>query len=398
MSVSVSRAITLISENTEKLSIEDAPLDECVGHILAENILSKTNQPPFPRSPLDGYAVRSTDIIGASADTPVKLKVVSKYYAGDHAVKPVAAGEASRIMTGSMLPEGADCVIRQEDTDYGEDTVEIRRQLGAFENYVYAGEDFKINDTLLSCSQYLDAAAVAVAAAAGHDALKVVRRARVTVISTGDELTEPGVPLMPGKIYDSNLYYIKSRLKELDAVCVNSLVMPDKLESISAAIERASHNSDLVITTGGVSVGQKDMIASALDRMNAEIVFQGVKMKPGMPTTYSKLNGARILSLSGNPFAAAVAFEVFIKPIFLAMTGSPRYNTVYKTCIADSGFGKASPGGRFIRGILTDGHVTLPKGNSNGQMFSMVGCNCLVDIKPGTGAINAGDTVQALIL
>lgn len=398
MSVKISEAVTLISANTEKLPVEDAPLDECIGRVLAKDVLSKTSQPPFPRSPLDGYAVRAADTLGASPASPITLKVVSKYYAGDHAVKPVAPGEASRIMTGSMLPEGADCVIRQEDTDYGEELVSICRQLSPFENYVFAGEDFKINDTLLNCGQYLDAAAVAVAAAAGHERLQVIRRARVTVISTGDELTEPGLPLMPGKIYDSNLYYIKSRLKELDAVCVNSVVMPDKFESIRNALISASHESDLIITTGGVSVGQKDMIASVLDSLNAEIVFQGVKMKPGMPTTYSKLNGAGILSLSGNPFAAAVAFEVFIKPIFFAMTGNPRYKTVYKVCIAASNFGKASPGGRFIRGIFSDGHVTLPQGNSNGQMFSMVGCNCLVDIKPDTGAIHVGDTVQALML
>lgn len=398
MSVSVKEALELTLENAKPLTSEDIGPWSAAGRVLSLDLTSAIDQPPFPRSPLDGYAVRAEDTAGATAENPVALKVTSKYFAGENADRPVLPGEASRIMTGSMLPSGADCVIRQEDTDEGEDTVLIYKEHKKHDNYVFAGEDFKAGQVLLPAGTYMDAAAMAVAAAAGCTHMWVRRRPRVSVISTGDELTQIGVQLSPGKIYDSCSYYLKSRVAQLGGDISFCCLAGDDETDICSAIDQAAGVSDLILTTGGVSVGQKDLVPAALERMGARFIFRGVKMKPGMPTTLAVIDGIPVLALSGNPFAAAVAFELFGKAAIYAMGENPAAKPARQKCVLENGFEKSSPGLRYIRGICREGRVTLPQGHSNGQMRSMVGCNCLVEVMPGTGELRSGDEVEVLLL
>lgn len=396
MPICVERAVELSRAAAAVLEEEQVPLPQALGRTLRRPVFAPFPQPPFDRSPLDGYALRAADIVSASEEMPALLRVAEKVCAGQVPSRPLAPGQAVRVMTGAMLPPGADCVIRQEDTDLGEERVRIFHAAAAGENRCLAGEEYAAGTLLLDRGTRMDAAALAVAAGAGMERLWVCRRARTAVIATGDELCAPGCPLPPGKVYDANTAYLEARLGQLGMPPDVSIRSSDTLEGIVRALE-ACAGSDLIVTTGGVSVGERDLMEPALTAWGAEVVFHGVAMKPGMPTLLARRGGTVVLALSGNPFAAAVAFELFARPVLGRMTEAPGLEMERTTALAAADFQK--PGGavrRYLRGRLERGTVTVPGAQRNGQMRSMVGCNCLVEL-PG-GAMRRGDRVDILIL
>lgn len=396
MPICVERAVELSRAAAAVLEEEQVPLPQALGRTLRRPVFAPFPQPPFDRSPLDGYALRAADIVSASEEMPALLRVAEKVCAGQVPSHPLAPGQAVRVMTGAMLPPGADCVIRQEDTDLGEERVRIFHAAAAGENRCLAGEEYAAGTLLLDRGTRMDAAALAVAAGAGMERLWVCRRARTAVIATGDELCAPGCPLPPGKVYDANTAYLEARLGQLGMPPDVSIRSGDTLEGIVRALE-ACAGSDLIVTTGGVSVGERDLMEPALTAWGAEVVFHGVAMKPGMPTLLARRGGTVVLALSGNPFAAAVAFELFARPVLGRMTEAPGLEMERTTALAAADFQK--PGGavrRYLRGRLERGTVTVPGAQRNGQMRSMVGCNCLVEL-PG-GAMRRGDRVDILIL
>lgn len=396
MPICVERAVELSRAAAAVLEEEQVPLPQALGRTLRRPVFAPFPQPPFDRSPLDGYALRAADIVSASEEMPALLRVAEKVCAGQVPSRPLAPGQAVRVMTGAMLPPGADCVIRQEDTDLGEERVRIFHAAAAGENRCLAGEEYAAGTLLLDRGTRMDAAALAVAAGAGMERLWVCRRARTAVIATGDELCAPGCLLPPGKVYDANTAYLEARLGQLGMPPDVSIRSGDTLEGIVRALE-ACAGSDLIVTTGGVSVGERDLMEPALTAWGAEVVFHGVAMKPGMPTLLARRGGTVVLALSGNPFAAAVAFELFARPVLGRMTEAPGLEMERTTALAAADFQK--PGGavrRYLRGRLERGTVTVPGAQRNGQMRSMVGCNCLVEL-PG-GAMRRGDRVDILIL
>ena len=396
MPICVERAVELSRAAAAVLEEEQVPLPQALGRTLRRPVFAPFPQPPFDRSPLDGYALRAADIVSASEEMPALLRVAEKVCAGQVPSHPLAPGQAVRVMTGAMLPPGADCVIRQEDTDLGEERVRIFHAAAAGENRCLAGEEYAAGTLLLDRGTRMDAAALAVAAGAGMERLWVCRRARTAVIATGDELCAPGCPLPPGKVYDANTASLEARLGQLGMPPDVSIRSGDTLEGIVRALE-ACAGSDLIVTTGGVSVGERDLMEPALTAWGAEVVFHGVAMKPGMPTLLARRGGTVVLALSGNPFAAAVAFELFARPVLGRMTEAPGLEMERTTALAAADFQK--PGGavrRYLRGRLERGTVTVPGAQRNGQMRSMVGCNCLVEL-PG-GAMRRGDRVDILIL
>lgn len=396
MPICVERAVELSRAAAAVLEEEQVPLPQALGRTLRRPVFAPFPQPPFDRSPLDGYALRAADIVSASEEMPALLRVAEKVCAGQVPSRPLAPGQAVRVMTGAMLPPGVDCVIRQEDTDLGEERVRIFHAAAAGENRCLAGEEYAAGTLLLDRGTRMDAAALAVAAGAGMERLWVCRRARTAVIATGDELCAPGCPLPPGKVYDANTAYLEARLGQLGMPPDVSIRSGDTLEGIVRALE-ACAGSDLIVTTGGVSVGERDLMEPALTAWGAEVVFHGVAMKPGMPTLLARRGGTVVLALSGNPFAAAVAFELFARSVLGRMTEAPGLEMERTTALAAADFQK--PGGavrRYLRGRLERGTVTVPGAQRNGQMRSMVGCNCLVEL-PG-GAMRRGDRVDILIL
>lgn len=398
MSITLEVALNLVVRYAPVLNEEYVPLAESVGRRLTSDIRSAFPQPPFDRSPLDGYAVVAADVASATPDTPVKLQVVDKLWAGMPARVGVKRGQAVRLMTGCMIPSGADAVIRQEDTDLGVEIVQIFRPVASGKNICYRGEEYGTDALLLRRENRVDAASVAVAAGAGFTQLRVRRRARAVILTTGDEVRQPGTVLPAGKIYDSNTAYLSARLHQLGVETVAALTQEDDLTALSAALRRYAGEVDLILTTGGVSVGEKDLLEQAVKAAGAEVIFHGIDIKPGMPTLFAVLGNARLLGLSGNPFSAVVPFELLLRPMLAEMTGDPEPLLRADTAIAAQGFDKASPSRRFLRAFCKQGRVYPPAAQSNGQMRSMIGCNCLIDVPAGSGAIRPGDPVRILWL
>ena len=398
MRISLEQALNILMDHVTHGKTERKTLEDCLGLVLSEDVYALLDMPPFSRSAQDGYALCSKDSIGATGENPVKLKVTGKIYAGNHLDVQVRPGEAVRIMTGAMVPVGADCVLRQEDTDEGEDVVQIYKEVEPSCSICFKGEEYKKGHTLLHAGTKIDAAALAVASGNGIMELPVYRRVKAAVVSSGSEVVEPGTPLTPGKIYNTNTVYMKARLHQLGAQVMMSRTVGDELEIMEEALKEAANQAELVITTGGVSVGQKDLTEEALLSIGAEILFHGIAIKPGMPTLAAEKDGVLFIGLSGNPFSAAIPFEMFVREILSLKMGDPDLKLRREALTAVTGFSKNSRRRRFLRGKAEGKEVWLPDQQANGQMRSMVGCNCLIEIPAGSGPVKAGDKVEVLWL
>lgn len=398
MRISLEQALNILMDHVTHGKTERKTLEDCLGLVLSEDVYALLDMPPFSRSAQDGYALCSKDSIGATGENPVKLKVTGKIYAGDHLDVQVRPGEAVRIMTGAMVPAGADCVLRQEDTDEGEDVVQIYKEVEPGCSICFKGEEYKKGHTLLHAGTKIDAAALAVASGNGIMELPVYERVKAAVVSSGSEVVEPGTPLTPGKIYNTNTIYMKARLSQLGARVMMTRTVGDDLEVMAEALKEAADQAELVVTTGGVSVGQKDLTEEALLSIGAEILFHGIAIKPGMPTLAAEKDGVLFIGLSGNPFSAAIPFEMFVREILSLKMGDPDLKLRRETLTAVTGFSKNSRRRRFLRGKAEGKEVWLPDQQANGQMRSMVGCNCLIEIPAGSGPVKAGDKVEVLWL
>lgn len=380
--------------NTEKINIEEAR-----GRIIGEDIYAPINQPPFNRSPLDGYALKSEDTLGASKSNPIKLKVVDEVFAGGNINTILKNKQAIRIMTGAEIPEGADCVIRQESTNYDMNEVEIYSELKRYENYCFAGEDVKKGSKLISKGEKLTYIHIGLLAVMGITQVLVQRKPRVGIISTGDEIISGGQTLGKGKIYDSNRVTISMRLLDFGCEIVSSKIMSDEVHYVSEEIHNLIDKVDVIITTGGVSVGKKDIMHEVIKTINANRLFWRVKMKPGTPAIYSIYKNKPIISLSGNPFAAIATFEIMGKELIYKLTGDIDLKQIRVKSIMEDDFLKPSKGRRIVRGIYRNNKIYLPEGgHSPGMMSSMIGCNCLIDIKPGTKHLLKGDEVDIILI
>ncbi|MDO4330603.1 MAG: molybdopterin molybdotransferase MoeA [Lachnospiraceae bacterium] len=393
-------AIEILQEQVTAIrETEQIPLLEAVGRILAQEGRAGLDQPPFPRSPLDGYAVRGQDTEGAGKENPKLLQVIGKIYAGEAFSGRVGENQAVRLMTGAPIPDGADTVIRQENSDYGEDQVQIYQSSKPYQNYCYQGEDYQAGAVLLKQGQVMDGAAVSVAASMGLQEVSVYRKPRIAVISTGDELTEPGIPLKAGKIYDSNLYLICGRLAELGATPVYSCHWDDEPEGLAEEIRKLAGKTDLIVTTGGVSVGEKDIMHEVIRLLAARQLFWRVNVKPGAPTLAAVYEGTLIICLSGNPFAAAANFELLVRPVMGKLTGDKRWMVKKIRARLETDYSKPKGSRRFLRGYAEDGKVWLAAGNhASGALSSLVGSNCLVEILPDQAGARKEEEVWVYLL
>ena len=376
---------------------EWCPVEACAGRILARNLAAELTQPPFARSAMDGYALCEADVRNADPDNPAVLRVVYKTCAGDRPGRKILPGECVRIMTGAVIPEGADCVIRQEDTDYGETVVQIYTKAVRQQNCCMAGEDFRKGDILAKAGERADAYTAAAAVASGHTGLWVRRTLKAAVITTGEELREAGSRLEPGQIYNSNQAYLQYRLAEAGCKVVFCKMTGDDPAGIAEAVRDAAAEADFVITTGGVSVGQKDQIPHVMETLGARVIFRGLAVKPGMPTMCSLIGTVPVLSLSGNPYSAFSVFELLLRPLMAGLLGSAGYHYTRIRTIASSGFPKSSTGRRLLRGYYDGKSVSLSGKQQNGQLAGGIGSNCLADIPAGSGPVLAGTPVEIIL-
>lgn len=398
--VSLEQAVACLTAQVNPIqNTQQLPLAELPGRILAEDYTAPFDQPPFPRSPLDGYAVRGADTSGASHDAPVSLRVIGKVYAGQVFQGTLNAGEAVRIMTGAPIPNGADAVIRQEDTDYGMETVSLYATVKSYQNYCYAGEDFKRGEILLRKGTVLSAYDIAVLASLGYDSACVFCRPAVGVISTGDELIQPGEPLSAGKIYDSNRILVTSRLHTLGMPPVCSLHCGDTAEAVAELIRSCAPQCDLIVTTGGVSVGEKDIMHGVLKCLGVEPLFWRVALKPGTPTLAAVYQDTLLICLSGNPYGAAANFELLVRPVLAVLAGNPNLRMRIETATLTNTFPKQGKVRRFLRGFYQHGTVQVVAGNhSSGALSALRQCNCLIEIPPEQCGAEKGAQVQVHLL
>lgn len=378
---------------------EEVPLELAAGRVLAEDVYAEFDQPPFARSPLDGYAVRSRNLSEASMEMPVTLTVIGEVDAGHTFPGEVEEKEAVRIMTGAPIPRGADCVVAQEHTDYGEKTVRIFCKVGRFQNYCFQGEDYQKGSKLLGRETRLGAVEIGVLAGLGKKKVSVLRRVRAAVLTTGDEIVLPGEPRGRGEIYDSNLYMITAMLREWGACVTAAERVGDDVREAAERIRRIAETADVIITTGGVSVGKKDIMHEVLQRLACEQIFWKIAMKPGMPTLCGMYQEKLLICLSGNPFAAAAGAELLVRPVLAKMALQEELKIRKERAVMENEFLKASRVRRYVRARISGGKVTIPKGsNDSGVLSNLCGCNCLIEIPAGTNEVRRGEKVWVILL
>jgi len=319
--ISVEEAIETILREIRPLSLESTDIIGALGRVLGEDIRASRPNPPWDNSAMDGYALVSQDTLGASVENPVKLKVIYDLPAGSIPQGPVAGGAAVRIMTGAPVPDGATAVIMVEKTEQGADgSVIIRSEVKAGENIRRRGEDFNAGDTVIKKGSVVRPAEVGMLATVGVPFISVHKRPRVAVLSTGDELCEINQTPAMGKITNSNGYALTALVAECGAEPVQLGIARDNRESLREKLASAM-KYDCIISSGGVSVGDYDFVKDVLKDMGSDMIFWKVAMKPGKPLAFGVIGGRPAFGLPGNPISSMVAFEQFVRPALLKMSG-----------------------------------------------------------------------------
>ena len=382
------------------LPTEKREILSCANYVLAEALHAEENIPPFDNSAMDGYAVRAEDVQNASEAKPAVLSVVETIAAGYAPTQQVAAGQASRIMTGAMMPEGADAVVMQEVTQRDGDTVKIFESIDKTGNVRFTGESVATGQQVMETGKYLRPPEISMLASLNRPEVTVYRKPTVAIVSTGDELLLLGAPLEPGKIRESNRYGLHAQVEEAGGIPIDMGIAPDDEAEIERIFRAALAKSDALITSGGVSVGEHDFVKSVLERLG-EVNFWRVAMKPGKPQAYGISDGKPIFGLPGNPVSSLVVFELFVRPALLKMAGRTELlRPTFKATLAES---ITNRDGRvnYMRAILkeSDGQYTAettgPQGS--GILHSLVLANGLITIPSGV-TLQAGETVDAQFL
>lgn len=392
--VTIEQANSIMQEAIKPLKeVEEIVLEKAVNRVLAKEQRALHDQPPFPRSPVDGYACIAQDTSGASKGKPTILQVVGEIQAGQEFTGEIQTGQALRIMTGAPIPASCDCCIRQESTDYGKDSVQIYEEMSSYQNYCYAGEDYKIGQTLIDKNTRIGYIELGILASNGASKVEVYRQPRIALLTTGDEIMSPSETLGAGKVYNSNQYLLLGRLQELGITPTFIQHLSDNEQEVAKLLHSIKNSVDIIITTGGVSVGKKDIFHIALEIARAKKMFWKVQVKPGSPTIFSILEKTPIVSLSGNPFGSLVNFELLIRPMLYKLTNNDKYQLVVEQVVLANDFLKESKGRRVIRARCENNQVFLPQKHASGILSSAIDCNCLVDIPAGNKGLRKGDNV-----
>ena len=395
--ISLEEAKELLLEKVKPLSFEEIDIKDSLNRVLYEDIFSEINSPPFPRSPLDGYAVKGEDIEDASNNN-VYLKVIDKIYAGYVSKKDLKSGEAIRIMTGAPIPKGCNCIVRQEDTIEENGLVKIMKSHKPYDNYCYEGEDFKAGTKILEKNTLLTSSEIMALASVGRKIIKVYRKPSVGILNTGDEIQNPGKNLLEGKIYNSNGYFLSTRLRELGCIPIVYNVICDEEESIIKAIKELYDKCDLIISTGGVSVGEKDIVMACTKKAGFETLFWKIDIKPGSPMFAAEKNGKLYIGLSGTPVAAATTFELTAREVIGNMLNCNKITLNKRIGILKDDFNKVTGKRRFLRVNINDSNEVHINNvyQSPGQIHTMINSNGILEV-PKNKSLKKGDYVEVLV-
>ncbi len=400
--LSVEEARERVLAAFDVLEAERVPVLEALGRVLAEDTVARVDIPPHDNSAMDGYAVRAADTVGASPQSPVRLRVIADLPAGYVAEAEVGSGAAIRIMTGAPIPAGADGVVRVEDTVSSGDWVEIAVSIQPGQFVRPAGEDVRRGDLVLPRGTLIRPQEVGMLAALGCAEVRVTRRPRVAILATGDELVPIDAPLTPGKIRDANSYSNAAQVIRCGGEPIMLGIARDQAEALSGRIRAGlAQGADLFLTSGGVSVGDFDIVKEVL-AAEGQIGFWRVRMKPGKPLAFGHIGEVPVLGLPGNPVSAMVSFETFVRPAILKMLGATdRAGMRVEATLMDALPHKDERRHYLRVRVAWEGgevHAYLTGGQGSGILSSMVKANGLAIISEDWARVEAGTRVQVILL
>ena len=381
------------SEEFEKVAILEA-----LDRVLAEEIFSDEDIPPFDNSAMDGYAVIASDTKGASASQPAVLEVVEELPAGYEAAKVVKNGEAIKIMTGAPMPKGADAVVMVEDTKLEDSRALIFKEISPGDNVRRAGEDVKKGDKVLQKGTLIRPAEIGMLAALGKPKITVVRKPRVAILSTGDELVDIGEKLSPGKIRNSNTYSLYAQIKRLNCIPIDMGIAKDVSTEVKEKIQDGLASADMILISGGVSVGEYDLVKDVLIELGIDMKFWKVAMKPGKPMLFGIIDSKPVFGLPGNPVSVMISFEQFVRPALLKMSGRSSIRKPIFKAILDGEIRQKLGRKNFIRAWIEpvngNYHAKITGPQGSGILRSMTLANGLIIVPEDISHIQTGAEVN----
>jgi molybdopterin molybdotransferase len=397
--IPIADALQIVLAQSKNVPAESVPLTEGVGRILAEDIIADTDLPPFDRAQMDGYAVRAADV----ANVPVRLRIVGESAAGAGWHHEMKAGEAVRIMTGAPVPVGADSVQQVELTREQNSEVEILEPVELNRSIVRQASEIKSGETVLRAGEEINAAMIATLASFGYAQVKVGRRPRVAVMATGSELVDVDQKPAKDQIRDSNNYTIAAYAEMSNAIVERLPLAGDDTKELKRQIARAVESSDVLITSGGVSMGVYDFTKAALKELGAEIFFERVALRPGKPTVFARLGNTLIFGLPGNPVSVSVTFNLFVRTALRAMQGATNATLVHDHAVLARNLKGSIERESYLPAILrTDENGTLLaeplKWGGSSDFVSFTRATALINVPAGTKTIAAGVPVRVVIL
>lgn len=393
--ISLAEARERVMAAAPRLAPVRLPLDQADGLFLAEDVTAALSLPPFDNSSMDGYAVVAGDTAPARRESPVELECVGELAAGDEPALSIGPGQCARVFTGSPLPTGCDAVVMQEDTERREGRIAVLDSVRPWENIRFRGEDIKPGNVLAGSGSRLTAPLLAVCASCGIQHVNVGRVPRVALLATGNELVEPGGPLQPGRIYESNRLMLSSLLRSMNVPATVAPIVPDNLEATTEALRRAFEDHEFVITSGGVSVGDRDFVKAAFEALGGRMNFWKVAVKPGKPFVLGELNGRLLFGLPGNPVSAFVTFLMLARPALLHAMGAANVDLEsFEGVLAET---LINPGDRphFIRVKSSPAGIVSAGTQASHVLSSLKSAEGLVEI-PARERLEAGARVRVL--
>lgn len=379
---------------------QTASLSESLGRVLAQEVTARVPVPPFDRSAYDGYALQSADLQSASRDCPAVLSITEEIPAGAVPEADLKPGLAAKILTGAPIPKGADAVVKYEDTEFTDQQVRFFAPVRSGANIALLGEDIAAGARLAARGDLISPAHMGMLAGQGFKEVRVFRRPRIGLLCTGSELAAPGAPLLPGQIYNSNAHTLAGYLLGQGALPIDGGILADEPGEIVRALDRLLSENDMVVTTGGASVGDYDWALRALERLGAEILFNKCAMRPGGAMVAALKDGKLILSLSGNPGAAAIGLISVGLPYVRKLAGRTDVLPEEFDAVLLKTYPKKSPVARMLRGRLriidTLACFDQTEGEGNGLVSPLLGCDLIGQIPAGSPGLDAGERIRVI--
>jgi molybdopterin molybdotransferase len=399
--ISVEKALQTILTRFRPLGLEKITILEALGRVIGEDIFASRSIPPADNSAMDGYALRYLDTEGANKRKPVVLKIIEDIPAGKIAKKKLKKGEAARIMTGAIIPDGADAVLRQEDTEKNGQTVSIFTSIEKGRDIRLAGEDVQKGECVLTKGTVIRPAQIGMLASLGYSLVSVHRRPRVAIIATGDELVDIKNDLPPGRIVNSNSYALAAQVLACGGEPLMLGIARDKKSVLQRKFKKA-RSADLIISSGGVSVGEFDFVKDVMREVGNTMNFWQVAMRPGKPLAFGEIDRVPLFGLPGNPVSVMVSFEQFVRPCLLKMQGHTRIFRQTIKAISAQEIKKKKGIKHFIRAIVRkekDNYIVSTTGDQgSGILKSMVLANALIVLEENVTQVKKGMPVNVQLM